>query len=426
MNGWVASSEHRCEGGVMMDQSVCSGTKVAGIAGNASQPADQLVGIARARSRVDRLLKRIRTAHDSGQHKKVHQLARLYLASFDAHYLAAEEAWRKLPKGVRPEASALSNWAHSLNPWVGTQEKVVMRPVEKPRKPGCFRTVLRFGFEHRALQFLVLQLLKAQADLHPNQYLMRGSHAAIKRVAQLMEMGHTWAVETDIASCYPSFDGEKLLELLPVPKEVTRNVLLSVTYDLLLHPSFCGPAGPDENDEIIFPELFADARRGLPQGSAASPLVAEMLLAPLFDNLLTSGAWIGYADNFLAMGKNPSDAVSMTKALWSALKAHPAGQLGPNNPGVLTLTNSIKFLGHRLRLSNGAIRIDPSFDNLDKFEAAMKFGLQMIKKSSSKTARERKVRKLQRYVRSWAGAFGLCTDIGHHRETALKRIAMAA
>ena len=49
-----------------------------------------------------------------------------------------------------------------------------------------------------------------------------------------------------------------------------------------------------------------------------------MLLAPLLADLPTRGAWIGYADNFLAMGKSEEDVVSINSAFWSAAKAHPA------------------------------------------------------------------------------------------------------
>ncbi len=222
--------------------------------------------------------------------------------------------------------------ARSLNAWAGSDEKVLIRIRQKPGNPHRFRTILEFGLENHALQLLVLRVLKAQADLHPNQYLMRGTHAAIEKVVGLLKDGYAWAIETDIHNCYPSFDGEKVPEFLPIPKEVTRNVLLCGTYSLTTTiQAHVGPADqPGEDDELIASDLFADARQGLPQGSAASPLAVEMLLAPLLHKLPAGSPWTGYSDNFLAMGKTKTDAVSMTSALWSALKAHPAGQFWPN------------------------------------------------------------------------------------------------
>ena len=292
----------------------------------------------------------------------------------------------------------------------------------------CRRTIiLEFGLENRALQLLVLRLLKAQADLHPNQYLMRGTHAAIERVVELLRDGYTWAIETDIYNCYPSFDGEKVPELLPIPKEVTRRVLLCGTYTLLLHSGIIGPADqPGEDDKLIASDLFADARRGLPQGSAASPLAVEMLLAPMFHKLPAGSTWTGYSDNFLAMGKTKNDAESMTSAFRSALKAHPAGPFWPNPRKVYAPGEPIEFLGHRIQRFPGMTRIDPTADNLDEFARKMQIGLREINKASSKVVRMNRIRKLQAYVFSWTAAFKLCADVGIYRDAALKRIATAA
>ena len=395
---------------------VPAGTKVAGITCKAPPPPKQDAGkphpvgnppnVTEAKKHVQKMLCRIGAAHDSGQGKLARQLGRLYLSSFAARYLAVLEAAKRLPQHVTTDASTLLSCAEYLNAWNGSQEEVLIRLLKKPEKPDSFRTILEFGLEHRALQALVLPLLKSQARLHPDQYMMWGVHVAIRKVARRLVEGNVWAIETDIHKCYPSFDGEKVPDLLPIPKEVTRQVLLSDTYHLLLGSGIFGPADAGEDDEITFAELFADARRGLPQGSAASPLVAEMLLAPLFHSLPTGGMWIGYADNCLAMGKSGSDVVSMTEALWSALKAHPAGQLRPNKPRVYTPLGPIEFLGHSLRLLNGLVRIDPTLENLEDFEVKLETSLLTIKTAPSTTVRTREVKKLQRYVPlSWSGAF---------------------
>ena len=270
-------------------------------------------------------------------------------------------------------------------------------------------------------------MLKAQADLHPNQYHLRGTHAAIERVVGLLKDGYTWAIETDIYNCYPSFDGEKVPDFLPIPKEVSRHVILCGTHRLLLHSGIFGPADkPGEDDELIASHLFADARQGLPQGSAASPLAVEMLFAPLLHKLPAGSPWTGYSDNFLAMGKTKADAVSMSTALWSALKAHPAGQFWPNPEKVYAPGEPIVFLGHRIQLSSGMVCIDPTPENVEKFDHGMNMGLSAIKAASSKAVRMKRIWKLRGYVSSWTAAFKLCDDIGIIRYTALKRIAWVA
>jgi hypothetical protein len=101
---------------------------------------------------------------------------------------------------------------------------------------------------------------------------MRGTHAAIERVVELLNAGYAWAIETDIHNCYPSFDGEKVPELLPVPKEVTRRVLLCGTYTILLYSGTFGPADePGGDEELIASDLFADARRAFRKGRPHRP-----------------------------------------------------------------------------------------------------------------------------------------------------------
>ena len=371
------------------------------------------------------MLRRIRAAHQAGKHKKADHLTDVYLNSLDARYLAVREAYAKLNSHQRPNATCLLGYARSLNAWEGTQEEVILRLIEKKGKPGQFRTIMEFGIENRALQYLVRPILKARADLHPNQYLIKGGvHAAVGRVAKLLGKGYGWAVESDIANCYASFDGEKAAERLPLPKKVTRNVLLSATLHYSLsHNSIFGPADPGDDDEVIFAELFADARRGFPQGSAASPFAVEMLLAPLFYQLPLGGGSIGYADNFLAMAREERDVVSMTTAFWSALRAHPAGQFGPKEPKSYQPGQAIEFLGHSFRRTGGSVRIDPTNENLVNFKCQMNRALRQIHRLSEDPYRATsRARELRRYVRSWTAAFGLCTDVEGYGAEALERI----
>ena len=183
---------------------------------------------------------------------------------------------------------------------------------------------------------------------------------------------------------------------------------------------FLGAEAPACGLGIIGAQILAEARQGIPQGSAASPLLAEMLLALPLKQLPSMGQVFAYVDNFLIMAKSEHDAVSMSKALGCALKAHPAGPLRPKIKGVFRAGEPIDFLGHR----HGSVKIEPSPDNLKKFGYEMSRGLSSIKGSSlSPAARARKVRELTRKVDGWASAFKLCENIQLHKEHWLAKIA---
>jgi hypothetical protein len=139
-----------------------------------------------ATSHVGNLLDRIAETHKAGKRKKALYETKRYLQSFDARYLACVAAYKGLRPPRRPAIHQLPAIAERLNAWVTSTEPVTLYLKEKeplPLNQAEVRIVLDFGFENRALQQLVLPALKAQADdlIHPNQYLMRGTQAAIKR-----------------------------------------------------------------------------------------------------------------------------------------------------------------------------------------------------------------------------------------------------
>jgi hypothetical protein len=371
------------------------------------------------------MLRRLREADSAQKGRRADHLARLYLTSLDAKYLATLQANKALPMSRRKHAAELPAIAKSLNPWAGSEERVKLIP--KFKDDGNVRLLMSFGIEHRALQYLVLPILRARADVHPAQYASVGVHSAVRRAAELLAEGHTWAIESDIQNCFQSFDGEQAKENLPLPKRVVERVALSSSLLLTLgHDSIFGPAQSDRDDELLIKSLFADARRGIPQGSAISPLIAECLLAPAYHQLSGAGQVVGYADNTLIMGTTKGGVSSTYQSLWAAFMAGSAGQLRPNKPKQFKPGDPIEFLGHRLRLVKGAVWIEPNPVNLKAFESNVGRALSDIRRSDTRAERARRAENLRRYVRSWTAAFSLWPKAKKRREEALKHIAAAS
>jgi hypothetical protein len=288
---------------------------------------------------------------------------------------------------------------------------------------------MEFGIENRALQYLVRPPLEILADIVPFQYTLKGgTKAAIEHVVKAMSEGPVWAIELDVKDCYPSFDGKKLPSLIPLPKEVTDHVIVSEYLQLV--PGNIGyHFGPTGVDDPGLPweleKTLVDARRGIPQGSAASPLVAETMLAIALRQIPDGvGHSVVFGDNCLVMAKEEGDVVQIVKALGGALEHHPAGRLWPKiesfRPG-----ETINFLGRSFTpQAGGKIRITPSPKNREKFEATVTAGLKHLQFSKlGKRARKRRHRELIRYVSSWAAAFSLCEGIDELRTFWLQRIA---
>ncbi len=213
---------------------------------------------------------------------------------------------------------------------------------------------------------------------------------------------------------------------------MTRNTILSVHLNLF-PGNISDWVSPDEllaSTEAIaelFADEFAEARRGLPQGSAVSPLVTELLLAPVLSQLPKCGIAIGYSDNILIMARKKDDAVSMTTSLRSALKAHPAGPFWLKKPFVYPPGSEVKFLGYRLKAEAGKCSAAPSGKNLFVFEHEFAKGLDRITRLAiSPTITHRRLANLAHYVRSWSGAFSHWEGASDHRQKYLQKIDAVA
>jgi hypothetical protein len=377
-----------------------------------------------------RLLKRIRAARQAGKSKKVRWLVEEWLRSYQAKRLAVRLAYRKMPKHCRPDKSELDAIAKALDPWKGSGEVAYVGKQAKEHKPNEYRLTIDFGIENRALQYLLLIVLREAMELHPDQYGNRGGvHRAIKRVVEAMNAGHLWATEFDIKNCFSSFDGKKALNLLPVPERVGEKVLLTEHLSLLPGPTLTW-VGNSEAD--VEPDLLDDAldrvRQGLPEGSAASSFVVEALLANAIHTISKIGVVVSYIDNILLLAKTKNDLASMCQYLRSALKAHPAGPFCVTSkhfcPG-----GPIDFLGHRLTPTNGLIRIDPDNRNRQKLQTLLSRVTSACASLKEGTlpalTRQEIAQRMKREVTSQTKWLKLCDGIGELRLKALAELEEA-
>ena len=379
--------------------------------------------LGKAKKHTDKMLRRIERAQKDGKTKLMLGLSAEYLKSHDARLLATLRAYRKLKPNLRPNYSELPTVARSLNPWKGTQEPVRVSYLKKPN--GSRRLIQSFGVQHKALQYLVAPVLEATADLHPDQYAGegRGLPLAVRRVRDLLLEGYLWGFETDLQNCYGSFDGKKAAGFLSIADEVARHVILSDHFNLSpgnLYDLF-GPPDDNGNEMIMTADALAEARLGFPQGSATSSIAVETLLAPVLKALPTSGKAVGYADNTLTMAKTESDAVTIREALWSALKAHPAGPLWPKLISSFKPGSPLDYLGHRFRLAGNGVVIQPTPENQQDFDGTVKRQLSRLKRADG-SAKVKIARDLKRYVAGWTSAFKMCGGMKELRKSILEKI----
>jgi len=176
----------------------------------------------------------------------------VYLASYQVGLAAVCEARCKLPILQRPALQQIPVIAGELNAWAGTDEPVKVNLVKKDQE-GNTRTVLDFGIENRSLQHMILALVKARGDLHPLQFGTKGVPHAIDKVVELMKDGCLWTIETDLANCFPSFEGENLHRFQV--RTLRLEVVATIPY--MIHPP---GAPPGQAILVIALGFSADAK----------------------------------------------------------------------------------------------------------------------------------------------------------------------
>ncbi|TBA44386.1 hypothetical protein ELH62_19320 [Rhizobium ruizarguesonis] len=202
----------------------------------------------------------------------------------------------------------------------GSETERVWR-YEKPATAlQSARMIAKFGPRRKARQNMVRDLLGAIHEPRPDQYTINGGvPKALKALVQDFDDGYFFAVERDIRRFYQQIRLEGLATILrPLPKRVVENVVWD------------GRSDDRTDTDDLSTAVTADGLlplRGLPQGSACSPIAAEMVVASLLAGLEDDTRVRAYADNVVILGRTEDEVRAASEQLDSLANAHSAGPL---------------------------------------------------------------------------------------------------
>ena len=287
------------------------------------------------------------------------QRARQYyvLRSLDARYCCILLGW---PSKEAPRSQdELLAMARELNARRDCGEDV--RAYPKKKKIGV-RWISIFGPKRRALQRLAKEVLDATVGVSPYDYCRRkrGANRALRAMeTAATRKGARWYSISDVRECYSSFDRERMIPLIPLPRAVIENCILI-----------------PEGTKIVLQKVLEQqaseqaVRRGIPQGSLASPAVAAFLLRPVLDKL-SGKVVLCHGDDIVTGTKTEKECLSNSHALAQACLEHPAGPLLMKANRVARLGTPIDLLGYRMmrrwKQYGGGVRFRPSPAGFEKF-----------------------------------------------------------
>lgn len=298
--------------------------------------------------------------------------------------------------------------AESLMLHKPNNEKVRVR--FKQKSSGGTRPICDFGLAHKAAQQMIRGLLKPYVIPRQWQFALKGVPAAISYVRSKSYEGGAWASALDIKNFYGSFVDEDVRALLSfLPSKVVENVVL--TNGMLL---------TDMAGVALYGEPLQDARPGVPQGSAASPLVGELAVSELDLKLPPQVCLANYVDNFLVVAPSKDQLEAALLAFASAVAELPGGTFTLKLEQCAPLSEGIVFLSHQLKLEDGKWDVTPSNDayselwsDLEKLEARAKTAKGAYLKQKSPENRVialSAIDAVNAHGVGWLAAFDECED----------------
>ncbi len=187
-----------------------------------------------------------------------------------------------------------------------------------------------------------------------------------------MTSGHVHVARLDIQDYFPSFEFEKLVPELPLQKELVEHVVVGRHHKVLVdeetkgkakgqgcalpgHPTWTPLDLPHPHDDLL-----TKARRGLPQGSACSPIVGMYCMSRLAWNSMPGVMLVNYADDFLLLAMSPELLAEAVEKLMEAVEELPGGQFKLKLKATSDIFKGFNFLGHHIRLIEKQLVTMPS------------------------------------------------------------------
>lgn len=205
----------------------------------------------------------------------------------------------------------------------------VERPGKTPR--GLAVPTVRDRILQTSLTLVLTPLVEAELEDCSFAYRTgRGVRQAVERAGFYQRQGYQWIVDADIEAFFDTIPHADLLASLQAL--VPEPALIALVEQWLTAPL-------QDNGQLSFP------RRGIPQGSPVSPMLANLYLDTLDEALLDANhILIRYADDFIVLAKSRKKAeaaLELTRDVLDRLTL----KLNPLKTRIVHFDEGLEFLG---------------------------------------------------------------------------------
>ena len=347
--------------------------------------------VARCRRRALKMRKRLSNAARNGQPSRFAGLCRVMLSSYSCKLAALHHANRRVEPSRWVSDEQLEVIAANLNLWTPSEERALVWSA--PKSSGGHRLFISYGLRDRAKQILVKWTMESwiRQRLMPQQHHLNGGRPAAVRATSttIEEGGHRYGIELDIRDCYGSISTQWLKEALPLPTQVIDYVCTAG--HLTLVPM-----------DTMASSHLQRCRRGLPQGSAVSPLLAEFVVASVLATVPQGIDLQVYVDNVFCSARSREELRRDELALKHCFAVHPSGFFAVRASQVQDLKDGFAVLGYNIerRWRKAVIRVS------DARHSAFACRVERLSEQPGQTMKQRRA-ATSRLIRGWFNAHSL-------------------
>ena len=280
-----------------------------------------------------------------------------------------------------------------------------VRRVEIPKPEGGTRNLGVPTVVDRFVQQAVTQVLtpKFEEQFHDHSYGFRPNRCAQQAVLKALEMmndGHSWIVDIDLAKFFDTVDHDRLMTIFG--RTIKDGDVISVVRKFLA-------------SGVMIDDEYEDTIVGTPQGGNISPLLANVMLNELDKELEARGlSFVRYADDLIIMVGSRQAAERVMKSVTRFIEEKLGLKVNAEKSRVAK-PKGIKYLGFGFYYDTFAkgYKARPHPKAVAKFKAQMK----KFTCRSWGVSNAYKVEKLNQLIRGWINYFkigsmkGLCAKM---------------
>ncbi len=280
-----------------------------------------------------------------------------------------------------------------------------VRRVEIPKSDGGTRNLGVPTVTDRFIQQAVAQVLTPifEEQFHDHSYGFRPNRCAQQAVLKALEMmndGHNWIVDIDLAKFFDTVNHDKLMTIFG--RTIKDGDVISIVRKYLVS----GIMIDDEYEESII---------GTPQGGNISPLLANIMLNELDREMEARGLdFVRYADDCIIMVGSEKAANRVKKSISRFIEEKLGLRVNATKSRVDRPTG-IKYLGFGFYYDSSVkqYKARPHAKAAEKFKAKMR----ELTCRSWGVSNRYKIEKLNQLIRGWINYFkigsmkGLCEKL---------------